>query len=290
MLQQTTIAAVLPRYEDFLRRFPDICSLARAREPEVLRAWAGLGYYARARNLLAAARRIAARPGRDCPRDLDSWLALPGVGRYTAAAVSSIAFGQPHAVLDGNVTRVMCRLFAIRSNARQPATQRRLTAMAQELLDPRHPGDWNQAVMELGEVVCTPQTPRCEVCPIGGLCAAKKGGLQKRLPILGPKTEPKDMSLTCLWIERGSRVLLWERGRDELILKGHWGLPEMGRFPARVGPRLTTIRHAITRYRIALSLRRASLIGPRPPQARWVEHARLKDFLVSSLWLKLIRD
>jgi len=288
MLQQTTITAVLPRYERFLRRFPDLRALARARESEVLRAWAGLGYYARARNLRAAARRIAARPDGDFPRDQDSWLALPGVGRYTAAAVSSIAFGRPHAVLDGNVTRVMCRLFAIRSDPRRPAAQRRLTAMAQGLLDPRRPGDWNQAVMELGEVVCTPQSPKCGTCPLRELCAARKMGLQERLPVLGPRAAPQDLRWTCLWIERRGRVLLWKRGLDELLLKDHWGLPEAGRFPVEIGPRLKTVRHSITRYRIALSLHRARLLGPRPSQTRWVEHARLKDFLVSSLWLKLL--
>ncbi|MCX5794473.1 MAG: A/G-specific adenine glycosylase [Elusimicrobia bacterium] len=290
MLQQTTMAAVEPRYEDFLRRFPDVRALARARQAHVLRAWAGLGYYARARNLHAAARRIAARPGGDFPRDHDAWLALPGVGRYTAAAVSSIAFGRAHAVLDGNVARVLCRLFAIRSDARRPATRTRLAALAQGLLDPRRPGDWNQAVMELGEVVCTPKSPACGACPWRGLCAARKAGLQSRLPVLGPRAAPQDLSWTCLWIERRGRVLLWKRGRKELLLKGHWGLPEAGRFPARVGARLKTLRHPITRYRLALCLRRARLLGPRPPQARWVERARLKDFLISSLWLKLIQD
>jgi A/G-specific adenine glycosylase len=290
MLQQTTIAAVLPRYEEFLRRFPDIRALARAPESVVLRAWAGLGYYARARNLRAAARHIAARPDGDFPRDQDSWLALPGVGRYTAAAVSSIAFGRPHAVLDGNVARVLCRLFAIRSDARRPAMQKRLATLAQDLLDPRRPGDWNQSVMELGEVVCTPQNPRCGACPIAVLCSANKMGMQQRLPVLGPKAEPKELDWTCLWIERGSRVLLWKRGRDELLLKGHWGLPEAGLVRARIGPRIQSVRHCITRYRISVALHRARLLGLLPPQARWVDRARLKDFLVSSLWLKLLRD
>jgi A/G-specific adenine glycosylase len=290
MLQQTTMAAVQPRYEDFLRRFPDVRALARARESEVLRAWAGLGYYARARNLRSAARLIAARPDGDFPRDRDGWLDLPGVGRYTAAAVASIAFGRPYAVLDGNVTRVICRLLAIRADARRPATQRRLETLAQDLLDPRHPGDWNQAVMELGEVVCTPQNPKCGACPLGGLCAAKEMGLQERLPLLGPRIAPRDLNLTCLWIERGSRILLWKRGPDELLLKGHWGLPEAERMRARIGPRVQTLRHSITRYRISVSLRKAELIGPRPPQTRWVARSRLKDFLVSSLWLKLLRD
>jgi A/G-specific adenine glycosylase len=212
------------------------------------------------------------------------------VGRYTAAAVSSIAFGRPYAVLDGNVSRVMCRLFAIRCDVRRPATARRLAALAQRLLDPHHPGDWNQAVMELGELVCTPQSPRCEACPIASLCAARKKGLQDRLPLLARRAEPKDLRLTCLWIVRGGQVLLWRRGRDELVLKGHWGLPEAGRLRARIGPSLRVARHTITRYRIALCLRGARLLGSKPAQARWVERKRLKEFLVSSLWFKLIGD
>ena len=288
MLQQTTVAAVIPRYERFLRRFPDLRSLARAREPEVLREWAGLGYYARARNLRAAARRIVAERDGMFPSDLDSWLALPGVGCYTAAAVASIAFGRPAAVLDGNVTRVLCRLFAFCGDARRPAAQKTLRARAQALLDSRHAGDWNQAMMELGETVCAPGHPRCAACPWRACCAARRKGWQDRLPRLGPRIKPQDMRLDCLWIEQDGRVLLWKRGRDDLLLKGHWGLPEAGRLRARPGAQLKTIRHAITRYRITLSLRRAALAGPLPPQARWVPRTRLEGFLVSSLWLKAL--
>ncbi|MBI5240472.1 MAG: A/G-specific adenine glycosylase [Elusimicrobia bacterium] len=290
MLQQTTVAAVLPRYEAFLRRFPDLRRLARSREPEVLRAWAGLGYYARARNLRAAARRLAARPRGALPRDFDSWLALPGVGRYTAAAVCSIAFGRPCAVLDGNVARVLCRLFARRGDPRPPAAQRRLQGLAQELLDPLRPGDWNQAVMELGETVCIPGAPRCPACPVRTSCAARGAGLQGRLPRLGRKAAPEALRLDCLWIERKGRVLLWRRGADEPVLKGHWGLPEARRLRTRAGPVLRQLRHAITRYRVTLSLRRGALLGPPPAQARWVPRPRLRDFLISSLWRKSVGD
>jgi A/G-specific adenine glycosylase len=290
MLQQTTVAAVGPRYEEFLRRFPDLKSLARAREDAVLRAWSGLGYYARARNLRAAARVLAARPEGDYPSDRDSWQSLPGVGSYTAAAVCSICFGRPCAVLDGNVARVLCRLFALEGDPRSPETRRRLQALAQELLAPGRPGDWNQAVMELGETVCTPARPRCPDCPLGTRCAARKAGRQETLPRPRRRPAARDLRLACLWIERAGKVLLWKRGRDETVLKGHWGLPEERHVRARKGPLLRSVRHAITRYRVALSLRRGALLGPRPAQARWVSRPRLPDFLVSSLWRKPLGD
>ncbi|MDD5629226.1 MAG: A/G-specific adenine glycosylase [Elusimicrobia bacterium] len=290
MLQQTTISAARSRYEAFLRRFPSVRALARARSDQVLRAWTGLGYYARARNLHAAARRVARRRGEGFPRDLQSWLALPGVGRYTAAAVCSIAFGRPHAVLDGNVARVLCRLFALRRDPRRAAARRRLAELAQALLDPRRPGDWNQALMELGEVVCTPKRPGCPACPLRGSCSARRRGIQALLPALGRRAAPLGLRWTCLWIERRGRVLLWKRGQDEFLLKGHWGLPEAGRLAALVAEPLKTIRHSITRYRIELELRRASLRGPKPRQARWVKRSRLRESLVSSLWLKLLDD
>jgi A/G-specific adenine glycosylase len=288
MLQQTTMAAVLPRFDRFLRRFPNLGALARAPQAAVLREWAGLGYYARAVNLRAAARRISDERGGVFPDDMDALLALPGVGRYTAAAVLSISFGRPYAVLDGNVTRVLCRWQDFRRDARKPAAQRLLQTLAQDFLDVRHPGDWNQAMMELGETVCTPENPRCPACPVSAFCAARKKNLQDRLPVLGPRHEPKDLRWTCLWMERDGKVLLWKRGAGELLLKGHWGLPEAGRIRALVLSPLKTVRHAITRYRIRLTVRRARLRGPAPRQARWVERRRLRDYLVSSLWLKTL--
>ena len=288
MLQQTTIAAVLPRYEKFLRRFPDIKSLAAARPEEVLKAWAGLGYYARARCLHAAARQVMAEHNGELPADEKSMRRLPGVGAYTAAAVLSIAFGRPLAVLDGNVIRVLCRIFAIRADARKSSTQALLRAKAQSLLDRRRPGDWNQAVMELGETICLPENPRCAECPWGRSCAAKAQGLQDRLPVLGPRPKISDLRLSCLWIERDGSILLFKRGPKELILKNLWGLPEERQVKARKGAPIKTVRHAITRYRITLTLRRGRLIGPKPRQTRWVARKRLKDFLVSSLWLKAL--
>jgi A/G-specific adenine glycosylase len=182
MLQQTRIAAILPYYEKFLGRFPDLHALANSPESEVLRYWAGLGYYSRARNLHRAARSIAEQHDGIFPRGIDAALHLPGVGQYTAAAVLSIAHEEPHAVLDGNVARVLARLDAVRGDLRAPRRWQQLSTRAQELLAIQAPGDWNQALMELGETVCTPQSPRCEECPVRRWCEAKKRNLVGEIP------------------------------------------------------------------------------------------------------------
>ncbi len=288
MLQQTTIAAVLPRYGRFLRRFPDLKSLADARCEAVLREWAGLGYYARARNLHTSARLVMAEHKGKLPADESALRRLPGVGAYTAAAVLSIAFNQPFAVVDGNVIRVLCRIFGIRSDARTSSTQRLLGQKAQDLLDRRHPGDWNQAVMELGETICLPENPHCGECPWNRYCIAKAKDWQDRLPVLGPRPKTTDLRLHCLWIEKNGSVLLFKRGPKELILKNLWGLPEEHQLKSQKGALMKTVRHAITRYRITLVLHRGQLAGRKPTQTRWVARKNLKDFLVSSLWLKAL--
>ncbi len=182
MLQQTRVAAAIPYYQRFLERFPDVESLARAKEEEVLRRWAGLGYYSRARNLQRAAREIVARHGGEFPLEFAAALALPGIGRYTAAAILSIARGAPHAVLDGNVARVLARLEALRGDLREPRRWRALQSSADRLLDTGHPGDWNQALMELGATVCTPRAPKCPLCPLSASCRARQLGLAEILP------------------------------------------------------------------------------------------------------------
>jgi A/G-specific adenine glycosylase len=182
MLQQTRIAAVIPYYERFLRRLPDVRALARVRQPQVLKLWSGLGYYSRARNLHAAAKTIVAKHGGEFPRELEAALRLPGIGRYTAAAVLSIAYDAPLAVLDGNVARVLARLGAVRGDLRAPRTWRNLSQTAQQLLAREAVSDWNQALMELGETICTPQSPRCVACPIGRWCEARAHGLVNEIP------------------------------------------------------------------------------------------------------------
>src|SRR5260370_10666602 len=182
MLQQTRVGVVIPSYERFLERFRDVRALAEAPQEEVLRLWSGLGYYSRARNLQKAAQEIVAKHHGKFPRDFDEVLALPGIGQYTAAAILSITYDAKHAVLDGNVARVLARLGAIRGDLREANRWRGLQESADNLLDPKSPGEWNQAMMELGATVCAPRAPQCLLSPIAQRCRARQLGLAARRP------------------------------------------------------------------------------------------------------------
>jgi A/G-specific adenine glycosylase len=210
MLQQTRVAAVIPFYERFLERFPDIRALAEAPEEEVLRLWSGLGYYSRARNLQRAARQIVARHGGEFPRTAEEALALPGIGSYTAAAILSIAFGAKHAVLDGNVARVLARLDAIQGDLRENGRWQRLQKSADKLLDPKSPSDWNEAMMELGAMVCTPRAPQCLLCPVAEFCRARRLGLADIVPDKRKKRATVEVTLAAA-------VLLDGHGRTLLL-------------------------------------------------------------------------
>ncbi len=228
MLQQTRIAAVLPYYERFLARFPTVRELARARESEVLKYWAGLGYYSRARNLHRAARQIVAEHNAQFPSTLAGALALPGIGNYTAAAILSIAFDAPLAALDGNVARVLARLFAIRGDLRTPKTWKRLATVAQQLLPPHSSGDWNQAMMELGETICTPRSPQCARCPISRQCKARALGLAHKLPAARRKRAPSRMRIAAaiLLDPRGRTLLTKSPGaHDSALFSRLWQFP-----------------------------------------------------------------
>ena len=223
MLQQTRVAAVIPYYEKFLARFPTVEALARASEDDVLAAWSGLGYYSRARNLQRAAREIADQGV--FPRDYESIRALPGVGEYTSAAVASIAFGLPHAVIDGNVRRVIVRLMSNDAVDVRTATNR--------LLDLRNPGRSNQALMELGALICLPREPRCGECPLAHGCEAQRLGTQSEVPAKRAKPAVVRLERTLLLIRRRGRTLLVPGDR----VRGFWELPEWD-------PLESTCRHA----------------------------------------------
>jgi len=182
MLQQTRVAAAIPYYERFVQHFPDVHALAAAQEDEVLRLWSGLGYYGRARNLQKAAQQIMTKGGGQFPARLEDALALPGIGNYTAAAILSIAYGKQLAVLDGNVARVLARLGAIHGDIREPQRWVQLQETANGLLDAKSPGDWNQAMMELGATLCTPKSPQCLLCPVAQFCEGRKQGIAEFLP------------------------------------------------------------------------------------------------------------
>jgi A/G-specific adenine glycosylase len=197
MLQQTRVAAVIPYYERFLKRFPDVQVLASAPEEEVLRLWSGLGYYGRARNVHKAAQRIVAKHAGKFPISVADALALPGIGNYTAAAILSIAFGKKHAVLDGNVARVLARLAAIRGDVRDSQRWQVLQDSADSYLDPASPGDWNQAMMELGATLCTPKSPQCLLCPVAQFCEGCKLGIAQSLPEKRKKRPTVEVTLAA---------------------------------------------------------------------------------------------
>jgi A/G-specific adenine glycosylase len=209
MLQQTRVAAVIPYYERFVERFPSVRSLAEAPEEEVLRLWSGLGYYSRARNLQKAAKQIVEEHGSQFPDVREKALGLSGIGPYTAAAILSIAHGKKLAVLDGNVARVLARLAAIPGDLRSSGQWQELQDTADTLIAPNAPGDWNQAMMELGATLCTPRSPQCLLCPVGEFCEARKKGLSDVIPAKREKRANEEVNLAALvLIDSQNRTLL----------------------------------------------------------------------------------
>jgi A/G-specific adenine glycosylase len=228
MLQQTRIAVVWPYYERWMERFPSAAALAAAPLDDVLAAWSGLGYYSRARNLHAGAREVVARFGGSVPGTAAELRSLPGVGRYTAGAIASIGFGRREPLVDGNVARVLARLFAIEDDIKSAATARTLWQLAGQLVPRERPGDFNQGLMELGQAVCTPSAPRCVDCPVIDLCAARASGREGELPVVGKRMRDSDkplLSAHAVWLERGGRLLLARR-RAQGLFGGLWELPQ----------------------------------------------------------------
>lgn len=224
MLQQTRVETVIPYYERFLSRFPDVQALASADLDDVLGEWAGLGYYSRARNLQRAARMIVEDHDGQLPDDSEQLRALPGVGRYTAGAVASIAFDRPEPVVDGNVTRVLARLLDMHDDVGKPAAQRRLWEVAGELVRGPEPGNLNQALMELGATLCTPRAPRCLACPLLRHCQAYRTSDPAGLPVKGRKKPPRRVEAVAALVLRRGRALAVRRPPSGL-LGGLWELP-----------------------------------------------------------------
>jgi A/G-specific adenine glycosylase len=224
MAQQTTLAVVVPYFERFMARFPTLEALAGATDDQVMALWSGLGYYARARNLRRAAAAALAEHGGRLPDTEEALRRLPGVGPYTAAAVASIAFGARTFALDGNGARVMARLHGVGDPIDQPATRTRLRELGTAAVPADRPGDFNQAIMELGALVCVPRNPRCDVCPVAGACAARARGLTGEIPRRAPKPARPVVTLACACVTDGARVLLVKR--EDGLLGGTWALPE----------------------------------------------------------------
>ena len=274
MLQQTRAQAVIPYYRRFLERFPTVTTLAAASEDDVLALWSGLGYYSRARNLRRAAQQIAAADR--FPRDFASLRALPGIGDYTAAAVGSIAFNLPVAVVDGNVLRVVARVTNDAGDISAGRTRARFGEIAQQWLDPRAPGQFNQALMELGATVCLPRNPLCLVCPLAACCRGHQEGTTAQLPVKLRKAEPVRLSGTLLVVRQRGRVLLRQRDAAAKRMAGFWDLPAPEDLPsAKIGARLGEIRHTITHHHYTLEVRSATAGMPGKDGFRWFAIAQL---------------
>lgn len=268
MLQQTQVAAVIPFFERFLQRFPDVASLAVAEEAEILRLWEGLGYYRRARNLHEAARQIAAHHGGVLPRDPEALRSLPGFGRYTANAVLSQAFDAPLPILEANSRRLLSRLVGIEADLQTKAAETELWSWAEQLLPKKRVGDFNQALMELGSLLCKPDAPQCGRCPAQAECYAFRHQAQDRIPARAKRVALTDVREVAVVVRKAGEVLLakrpatgrwanmWEFPRaaveGDAEQAAHDLLRRLG-IAAELGAELTTIRHGVTRFRIRLS-------------------------------------
>jgi A/G-specific adenine glycosylase len=314
MLQQTTVAAVVPYFHRFLAAFPTVVDLAAADEQDVLKLWAGLGYYRRARHLHQAAKRLVAEHGGHLPDDPAAWAALPGVGRYVLGAVLSQAFDRKLPIVEANSLRVLSRWFGHRGDPREGAGKKWVWQAAESVLPDKRVGDFNQALMELGALVCTPAAPKCDACPVATGCAAKRLGLQAQIP---PPKVPKDVVLVqevAVVIRDRGKFLLCRRPADASRWANLWEVPhaetragepddeavtrvaeELTGLCVRPGPEVTTIKHGVTRWSITMVCREAARLRGRlrlsfHSEARWVKPEELKDYPVSSPQRRLMDE
>jgi A/G-specific adenine glycosylase len=288
MLQQTRVATVIPYFERWMARFPTLQALARANEDDVLHAWQGLGYYARARALRSGAQSVVEKHGGHMPRDAETLATLPGIGPYTAGAIASIAFGERAPIVDGNVIRVLTRLYALEGNPAKAPLRERIWLLSDSLVPPARAGDFNQSLMELGATVCLPKSPECETCPLAQQCLARGRGWEQRLPELQKRKKPTLVRMVATVVERRGRVLLVKVGDDAPRWAGMWQFPNTERKAKETAERavirslsgigldaagiepLLLVRHSVTRYRIELEVHRAKASGSSRSRAiRW---------------------
>lgn len=305
MLQQTQVKTVVPYFEGFLETFPTVAALAAAPVDQVLAVWSGLGYYRRARQLHRAAQEIVER--RSFPNSARELEELPGIGPYTAAAVASIAFGEAVTSLDGNVERVLSRYLALAGDPKQRRRRAALLAAGAALLDPEHPGESNQALMELGATVCVPRRPRCGECPLKELCRGRASGDPERFPPPRRRRPSERIAWSVAVVERQGRVLFFRRSPDSDFLPGMWELPNVshgadlegleqalaasygGRW--RLAEAAFAVRHAVTFRSLTLHVHRAGLVAGRRgggPTAAWIDPAKRAEYGLSSMFDKVL--
>ncbi|CAB5114129.1 A/G-specific adenine glycosylase (EC [Olavius algarvensis associated proteobacterium Delta 3] len=301
MLQQTQVQTVIPYFNNFVTAYPDVASLARADLQSVLKSWEGMGYYARARNLHRAARRLHAETHGRVPSNWADFRALPGVGDYIAAAVLSIAFDKPYAVVDGNVKRVLARLSVVDAPVNQSGSMTVFRKMAESLLDRAHPGTFNQAVMELGALVCTPRSPSCKTCPLTAYCRAFLSGRVDAYPKKEKRKPVPQYHIAAGVVEKNRRLLITRRSPD-VMLGGLWEFPggkvrrgetaeaacvreirEEVNLAVAVESHLTRVRHAYSHFKIILDVFRCRYLSGRvrrrgPVAHRWVSYRQLDRY------------
>jgi len=280
MLQQTQVSTVIPYFQSWMTRFPNVAALANAEEGDVLHAWQGLGYYSRARNLRRAAQEMLRVHDGRVPERVSELLALPGIGPYSAGAIASIAYGRAEPLVDGNVIRVLTRLFALRGDPNKAPLKTEIWARARALVPKQAPGDFNQSLMELGATVCTPRSPRCSACPVAAHCQALAQDLVDVLPELKARAKATPVHVVSAIATRGGRVLITKLRPDAPRWAGMWLFPnaEVGdnetpeaavarALLSAVGLRgqatglLCVVRHTVTRFRITLDAYRTSVSG-----------------------------
>jgi A/G-specific adenine glycosylase len=314
MLQQTTVAAVKPFFERFMAALPTIASLAAADEDDVLRLWEGLGYYRRARQLHRAAKMIAAEPSGRFPRDAEAVRRLPGIGRYTAGAILSIAFNQRAPILEANTVRLLSRLLAYRGDTGRASAQRLLWQAAETLLPARGSGQFNQALMELGSQICRPREPDCPKCPVMSLCPTHRDGLHDQIPAPRPKPRIEQVREAAVIVRRRGRVLLVRRGEGERWA-GYWDFPRFACDRADIAPgateltakvrtrigitiekpqRIATLHHSVTRFRITLECFEANVAAANGSQKstselKWLRPSELAGYPLPSTGRRLAR-
>ncbi len=294
MLQQTRVAAVVERYTAFLSRFPTVASLAASSEEEVLALWSGLGYYRRARMLHRAAQEVMAEYGGVLPENFEVLRKLPGIGTYTAAAIASIAHGEPVAVVDGNVERVLCRLEGLDASTKAAASLRRtVQALADTLVDPRRPGDFNQAMMELGATLCLPRNPRCAECPVAAHCQTRgEHKTTKRKPM---RAELAACALVLRKEPDGSatQILLERRAAEQTIMPGLWELPALRDTEVPADELAMTLRHAIMQVNYTVLVRSVAQkdltrLAVRGGARRWVALEEAATMALTGLARKVV--
>jgi A/G-specific adenine glycosylase len=305
MLQQTQVKTVLPYYERWMQRFPTLPSLAAASEHDVLHAWQGLGYYSRARRLLNGARFVVENHAGKLPDRVEALRALPGIGAYSAGAIASIAFEKPEPAVDGNVARVLCRLFALRGDPARGPLHKELWRIARELVPHGQARDFNQALMELGAMTCTPRSPRCTACPLEKVCVARAGGSVAELPELRKRVKPTEVHAVAAVIAAKDRLLVVRLADDAPRWAGLWQFPtdevrpgESDRSALRRTIRdqvgleidsaelITVVRHTVTRFKITLDAHRCRTRGRAVSRGvsahAWKRRAELADLAMPS--------